>query len=135
VKWSNVGADGPRTLRGPNLRRKFQSAGYRFEEAAPVIGNPELGFAAPFTLSLDQPSRPVEIRIGDFGVATSAIGFRRAGHGRRNGFSVSDFDGGGGQKQIDRSLIESQSESFRSPHLRTLKMRETKRSRATWSLT
>lgn len=102
VKWSNVGADGPRTLRGPNLRRKFQSAGYRFEEAAPVIGNPELGFAAPFTLSLDQPSRPVEICLGDFGVATSAIGFRRAGHGRRNGFSVSDFDGGGGQKQIDR---------------------------------
>ncbi len=39
------------------------------------------------------------------------------------------------RNRLIESLIESQSESFRSPHLRTLKMRETKRSRATWSLT
>ena len=86
---------------GANL----QSPGYRSEEAAPVIGNPEFGFAAPLTLSLDQPSRPVELRVGDFSVATSAIGSPRAGHGTRNGFVESGFRGGGGQKPIDREPV------------------------------
>lgn len=73
--------------------------------AAPVIGNPELGFAAPLTLSLDQPSRPVELRVGDFGEATSAIGSERAGHGPRNGFLESGFGGGGGEKPMDREPV------------------------------
>ncbi len=71
--------------------------------AAPVTGNPELGFAAPITLSLDQPSRPVELRVGDFGVATSDIGSPRAGHGTRNGFLESGF--GGGEKSTDREPV------------------------------
>src|SRR5258707_2142664 len=93
TRWSNARADGMRALHGPNPRRKSHSPGYRSEEAAPVIGNSEFGFAAPLTLSLDQPSRPVELRVGDFSVATSAIGSPRAGHGTRNGFVESGFRG------------------------------------------
>lgn len=75
--------------------------------AAPVIGNPEFGFAAPVSLSLDQPSRPIELRVGDFGAATSAIGSPRAGHGTRNGFMETSFGNGhgSGQKQIDRQPV------------------------------
>ncbi len=74
-------------------------------QAAPVIGEPELGFAAPLTFSLDQPSRPVELRVGDFGGATSATGSERAGHGTRNGFLESGFGGGGGEKSMDREPV------------------------------
>jgi hypothetical protein len=107
VKWSNVRADDLRTLNGPNLRRKSDSPGYQPEDTAPVIGNPDLGFAAPLTLSfLDQPSRPVDSRIGDFRAPTLAVGSPRAGHGTRNGFLESGFGGGGGSgKPINREPV------------------------------
>jgi TonB family protein len=69
--------------------------------ATPVIGNPGFGFAAPLTFSLNQPSRPVELRIGDFGVPTSAVGSPHAGHGPRNGFLETGFGGGG----VDRKPV------------------------------
>ena len=101
VKWSNARADGLRSLSGPNLRHNSESPGYRSEEATPVIGNPEIGFAAPLTLSLDQPARPVELRVGDFGAPTPIPGSLRAGRGMRNGFVESGFGGGGsGQNRI-----------------------------------
>ena len=74
--------------------------------AAHVIGNPALGFAAPLTFSLAQPSRPVEIRVGDFGESISAPGSPHPGHGMRNGFMETGFGNGyGGQKQIDRQPV------------------------------
>ena len=69
--------------------------------ATPMIGNPGFGFAAPLTFSSNQPSRPVELRVGDFGVPTSAIGSPRAGHGTRNGFLETGFGGGG----VDREPV------------------------------
>jgi len=89
----------------PNLPRAIPDREITEVEswAAPVVGTPDSGFAAPLTLSLDQPSRPVELRIGDFGVANSAIGSPRAGRGTRNGFLESGFGGGygGGQERMD----------------------------------
>jgi TonB family protein len=75
--------------------------------AALVIGNPELNFAAPLTLSLDQPSRPVELRVGDFGMATSLPGASHTGHGGHDGFVKAGFGNGygGGQEQIDREPV------------------------------
>jgi len=75
--------------------------------AAPVIGNPELGFAAPLTVSSDQPSRPVETSVGDLGILDSVPGSPRSGHGIRNGFIESGFGNGygGGQKHIDREPV------------------------------
>jgi TonB family protein len=74
--------------------------------AAPVIGIPALDFAAPLTFSLAQPSRPVEIRLGDFGESISAPGSPHPGHGTRNGFMESGFGNGyGGQKHIDRQPV------------------------------
>jgi Gram-negative bacterial TonB protein C-terminal len=105
VKWSNVRVDSLRTLRGPNLPRKYDNPGNRSAEAAPVIGNPQLGFAAPLTLSLDQPSRPLETDLGDFGAATTDIGSARAGHGTRSGFMESGFGGGGSGKRIDSEPV------------------------------
>lgn len=93
-------------MRGPALNRKPEGAGYQPEAAAPVIGNPELGFAAPLMLSFDQPSRPFEIRVGDYGVERSVAGSPHSGHGTRNGYMESGFGGGyGGQKQIDREPV------------------------------
>ena len=93
-------------MRGPVLNRKPEGAGYQPDAAAPVIGNPELGVAAPLMLSFDQPSRPVEIRVGDYGVERSVAGSPHSGRGTRNGFMESGFGGGyGGQKQIDREPV------------------------------
>lgn len=74
--------------------------------STPAIGNPELGFAAPQTFSLDQPPTPVEIRIGDFGAPTVIPGSSRPGPGTDSGFLESGFGGSrGGQELMDREPV------------------------------
>jgi len=70
----------------------------------PAIGNPERGFSAPLTFSLDQPSPAVELRVGDFG--SSGAGSRQTGHRVRNGFMDSGLGTGYGDRQIDRKPVQ-----------------------------